>query len=234
MSFKDIHEFIFDYVKSKFDEFVHQNPTALQDGNWVIKHKYGTSWGPLIQWAFIKKGFDLGYVVREDHTYPHLHDVARDFDNFKLNDLPYGDKKPNGRKNKYPNFKTIDVCWGRNDNCFDSPEDLILALEYEEMDKTKAFSQDLESLSSTNSKLRVIIVRLFFPDNSDGMILEKLKQTLDEKYQNKNFGFIFIYPLNTSRIIFESYEWNQNKLQKIGYNFFEIKSNENFMIKKLN
>lgn len=239
LTIKDIYEFIFNYTKTKFDDFGHISPLKLKDGNWWMNHKYGRnqnygkSWGPFIQWAFIKEGFERGYAVRADHTHPHIFDVANDFDsNFTLDNLPYGAKKPDGNKNKVPNYNKIDLCWGERDHSFISPENLILVLEYEDMDKDKAFSKDVISLSSINSKLRVIIVRLFFPDNSDGINLENLKQILDKNHQNKSFGFIFIYPLNTSRIIFEGYEWNQNKLQKIRNDSFEVKANEEFVIRK--
>lgn len=238
INIKSIYEFIFNYVKLKFNDFGHISPIKLKDGNWWKNHKYGRnqnyggSWGPFIQWAFINEGFKRGYAVREDHTHSHIFEVANDFDkNFSLDNLPYGAIKPNGQKNKFPKYKKIDVCWGSTNNSYISPEDLILVLEYEDMDKDKAFNYDMESLSLINSKLRVIIVRLFFPDNSRGMSIEKLKQILDEKYQNKNFGFIFIYPLDTCRIIFECYEWNQNKLQIIGKNSFEVKDNEEFVIR---
>jgi len=223
-----MYNFIFNYVYSEFDKFGHRNPKILKDGNWWKNHNYGTSWGPLIQWAFIKKGYDLGYIIREDHTYHHLHDVARDFDNFKGADgLPYGSK------NKFPSFKTIDVCWGENESSFaKNAENMILALEYEEMDKDKAFDKDINSLLVTNSILRVIIVRLIFPDNSDGMQLQKLEQILNDKCQDKSFGFIFIYPFDTTRIIFEGYEWAQNELKQLERKSFDIQTNEEYVVKK--
>ncbi|MBU4223447.1 MAG: hypothetical protein KKA10_17810 [Euryarchaeota archaeon] len=236
LDFENVYEFIFDYVYSKFDMFGHLSPMKIEDGNWWKNHKYGRnhkyggSWGPFMQWAFIKKGFDRGYAIREHHNQPHLNDIARDFDNFKGADgLPYGSK------NKFLAFNRIDVCWGENENSFvKNAEDMILALEYEEMDKVKAFGKDLDSLLAVNSKLRVIIVRLFFPDNSDGMQLHKLEQILHEKCQGKSFGFIFIYPFDTTRIIFEAYEWAQNELKQLERKSFKIETNEEYVVKKLN
>jgi len=100
------------------------------------------------------------------------------------------------------------------------------------MDKVKAFGYDINSLLATNSILRVIIVRLLFPDNSDGMQLQKLKQILNEKCQNKSFGFIFIYPIDTTRIIFDGYEWAQKELKQLERKSFDIQTNEKYVVKK--
>lgn len=242
LNFETIYEFIFDYVYSRFDMFGHTSPMKLKTGNWWNNHKYkygtnenqGGSWGPFIQWAFINEGVKRGYAVRADHTRPHIFNVANDFDkDFTLDGLPYGAIKSNGNKNKFPPFKKIDVCWGEIENSFaKNAENMILALEYEDMDKVKAFCQDINSLLATNSILRVIIVRLIFPDNSDGMQLRKLEQILNENCQDKSFGFIFIYPFDTTRIIFEGYEWAQNELKQLEIKSFEIETNEEYVVKK--
>jgi len=226
LNFKNVYEFIFDYVYSKFDMFGHLSPMKLKTGNWWMNHEYkdgkylfswdkipgnddenlkeflikkfsitwvraaeikknddiktiritsetnfllltlndkentvsleiddgrtdifivksengerkiyklnenqGGSWGPFIQWAFIHEGVKRGYSVRADHTRPHIFNVANDFDkDFTLDGLPYGAIKSNGKKNKFPVVKKIDVCWGENENSFaKNAENMILA-----------------------------------------------------------------------------------------------------------
>ncbi len=139
----DILRFLFEYVNTHFNQFHHNVPIGSKFETWWHQHKYGTSYQPIVQCCYIRKGLELGFSVRDHHSQKRITELA-----LGIHGIRYD------RETKMKSFENIDVCWAVNDGSFDS-NNLILALEYEDSGKLDELFQELYlKLIRNNSPLR--------------------------------------------------------------------------------
>jgi len=201
----DLLKYIYEYVNTHFDQIGHHVPIGEKFESWWHRHNYGTSYQPIVQCCYIRKGRKLGYSVREHHSQKRITELA-----LGIHGVQYD------RETKMKSYNHIDVCWGINDNCFDS-NSLTLALEYEDSGKTDDLFDELYlKLIHTNSKFRVLGARLNL--EPDIHLINQIENKLNKDGIDKTVIFIFIAPdsiSNPTKICFSEYVYKTGELKRV-------------------
>lgn len=206
-----ILKFLYEYVNDHFNQFGHYVPIGDKFESWWHHHKYGTSYQPIVQMCYIRKGQELGFAVREHHSQPNITKLAWDLHQMKYD-----------RDTKNKAYEKIDVCWGDDEGSFAS-DNLTLALEYEDSGKIDELFEELykhNGLLDINSKFTVLGTRLNYePD----VIIKKIEEKLKKDNITKPLVFIFIAPDSlTSKICFSEYVYQNSELKRIDNNKYFI------------
>ena len=202
---EDILKFLYEYLNTHFDQIGHYVPVGEKFESWWHHHKYGTSYQPIVQCCYIRKGRKLGFSVREHHSQKRITELA-----FGIHRMQYD------RETKMKSYNNIDVCWGINDNSFDS-NDLTLALEYEDSGKADDLFEELYlKLLHLNSKFRVLGARL--NSEPDIHLIKRIEDKLKKDGIDKTVFFIFIAPDSISdptKICFSEYVYKNGELKRV-------------------
>ncbi len=208
----DILRFLFEYVNTNFNQFEHHVPIGEKFESWWHRHKYGTSYQPIVQCCYIRKGKELGFSVREHHSQKRITELA-----WGIHGIKYD------RETKMKSYDNIDVCWAEDDSSFDS-NNLTLALEYEDSGKLDELFQELYlKLIHINSEFTVLCTRLNYEPDAD--LISKIEEKLKKDNIIKPLIFIFIAPdsiVNPTKICFSEFVYQNSELKRVDDNKYFI------------
>ena len=208
---KDILRYLYEYIDTYFNQFGHA-PIGKKFDSWWHQHEYGTSYQPIVQCCFIRKGRQLDLSVREHHSQKRITELAKGVHGVKYD-----------RQTKMKSYENIDVCWAKNDSGFNT-NNLILALEYEDSGNLDDLFQELYlKLIYINSTFTVLCTRLNY--NPDADFISIIEKKLKKDNITKPIIFIFFAPdstINPTRICFSEYVNFNSKLKKVDNNEFFI------------
>lgn len=225
---ENILKYLFEYVNTHFNQFGHHVARGDRFESWWHRHKYGTSYQPIVQCCYIRKGKELGFGVREHHSQKRITELA-----WGIHGIKYD------RQTKMKSYDNIDVCWAENDSSFDS-NNLILALEYEDSGKLEELFQELYlKLIRINSEFTVLCTRLNY--EPDAHLISKIEEKLKKDSITKPLVFIFIAPdsiVNPTKICFSEFVYQNPELKradndKYFINIMQSKTPEGIVIEKL-
>ncbi len=209
---ENIVSYLFEYINTYFNEFGHHVPIGDKFENWWHKHKHGTSYQPIIQCCYIRKGKELGFSVREHHSQKRITELAWGVHGIKYN-----------RETKMKSYDNIDVCWAEDDNSFAS-NNLTLALEYEDSGKLDELFQELYlKLIRINSKFTVLCTRLNYEPDTD--LISKIEEKLKKDKVTKPLIFIFFAPdsiINPTKICLSEFVYHKSELRRVDNNKYFI------------
>lgn len=214
----DLLKFLYEYVSTHFNQICHHVPIGEKFESWWHRHNYGTSYQPIVQCCYIRKGSKLGFSVREHHSQKRITELALDLHGVKYD-----------RETKMKSYENIDVCWGISDNSFDS-NDLTLALEYEDSGKLDDLFEELYlKILYLNAKFKVLGTRLNI--EPDIHLIKQIENKLKNDSIDETIIFIFIAPdsiANPTKICFSEYVYKNGELKRSDENKYFI----NISIKK--
>ncbi|VVB88615.1 Uncharacterised protein [uncultured archaeon] len=228
LSSDDILRFLFEYINTYFNRLGHHVPIGTKFESWWHRHKYGTSYQPVIQCCYIRKGKELGFSVRDHHSQKRITELALGIHGIKYD-----------RETKVKSYYNIDVCWAEDDSNFDS-NNLTLALEYEDSGKLDELFQELYlKLIHINSEFTVLCTRLNY--EPDAHLISKIEEKLKKDNITKSLIFIFIAPdsiVNPTKIYFSEFIYQTFEIKKVDNNKYFInimqsKTPEGTIIEKL-
>lgn len=212
---EDILRYIFEYVDTYFNQFGHHVHSGDNFDSWWHRHKYGTSYQPIVQCCYIRKGIELGFSVREDHSQKRITELAMGVHGVKYD-----------RETKMKSYENIDVCWAIDEGSYNK-NNLILALEYEDSGKLDDLFQELYlKLIQINSKFTVLCSRLNYEPDAD--LISIIEEKLKKDNIIKPLIFIFIAPdstTNPTKICFSEFVNHNSELKRVDDNNYFIKIN---------
>jgi hypothetical protein len=220
---EDILRYLYEYVDTYFNQFGHYVPIGDKFESWWHRHKYGTSYQPIVQCCYIRKGKELGFSVRENHSHKRITELAKGIHGIKYD-----------KETKMKSYDFIDVCWAEDDSNFDS-NNLVLALEYEDSGKIADLFQEIYlKLFDINSKFTVLCTRLNYEPDVD--LISKIEYILKKDKITKPLIFIFIAPdstINPTKIYFSEFINNNCELKRVDNNEYFIKTNEKKVLDRI-
>lgn len=212
---EDILRYLFEYVDTYFNQFGHHVRFGEKFDSWWNRHKYGTSYQPIVQCCYIRKGIELGFSVREHHSQKRITELAIGVHGVKYD-----------RETKMKSYENIDVCWAIDESGY-KKNNLILALEFEDSGNLNDLFQELYlKLIQINSKFTVLCSRLNYQPDAD--LISIIEEKLKKDNITKPLIFIFIAPdstTNPTKICFSEFVNNNSGLKRLDDNNYFIKIN---------